>query len=349
MRDAVKLSAGIVLAVLLLVWVFHGVGWVALGRAIADASVVGLVLSGALQFGHNGFRIARWRVLLAPVRPRVPIRPMFTAVTLGYVVTWVAPGRLGELVRPALLSAREEIPLGPCMGTVLIDRILDGVAIVLLFAVGIFFTPFSGIAAEYAGEIRGGAVMSATVLVAVLVGLLALSARADAIDRRYRDRHGPIAWFARTAVSFSRGSESLRRPGSALIVLLYSLGAWLTVSTGVWFGLRAAGVAVSFGGVLVLQPVLAIGVAVPTPAGAGGFHAVTKAALIYLFGVAETPAVGAAILLHLTGVIPVLLVGLVLLWREGLSVRDLRNVARSVQGLGRRAAVAAPTAVEDAS
>lgn len=349
MRDAVKLVVGVALAVALLAWVLHGVGWDALWRSIAGASIFGLAVSAALQFGHNAFRIARWRWLLAPVRARVPVRPMFTAITLGYLVTWVVPGRLGEFVRPALLSAREDVPLGPCMGTVLIDRILDGVAILILFAVGIFLTPFTGAAAEFAAEIRAGAVTSVVVLVTPLIVLTALSLRADRLDDRFGERSGWIAWIVRAAVSFSRGTDALRRPGLLVGIVLASLAAWLTISAGVWFGVMAAGVDVSFAGVLVIQPLLAIGVAIPTPAGAGGFHAVTKAALVYLFGVAETPAVGAAILVHLTGVLPVFAVGAVLLWSENLSLRDLRDAALRVQGLGRVRGGNPGEAVEGAS
>jgi uncharacterized protein (TIRG00374 family) len=349
MREAVKLVVGVVLAVALLAWVLHGVGWSALGRSIAGASILGLTVSAALQFGHNVFRIARWRWLLAPVRPGVPVRPMFTAITLGYLVTWIVPGRLGEFVRPALLSAREDVPLGPCMGTVLIDRILDGVAILMLFAVGIFLTPFAGTAAEFAAEIRAGAVTAVVLLVVPLVVLTALALRAEELEHRFGSRDGWIAWIVRAAVSFSRGTDALRRPRLLAGILATSLAAWFTISLGVWFGIRAAGVDIPLGGVLVIQPLLAIGVAIPTPAGAGGFHAVTKAALVYLFGVAETPAVSAAILVHLTGVLPVFGVGAVLLWSEGLSLRDLRDAALRVQGLGSARAVERPRAVEDAT
>jgi len=335
MRDLVKLAVGLVLAALLFLYVFKGVRLDDLGKALRHAWIPGLILSAALQFGHNGFRILRWRWLLSPVAKNVPVRPMFTAVTLGYMVTWIVPGRLGEFLRPAMLSAREDIPLGPCMGTVLIDRILDGFAILVLFSIGILVTPFSGTAAEYAGALRGGAVTAVVVLFAVLVALVVASSRAAHLEKRWGERRGIVAWFVRVAVSFSRGGDALRHPRALFWISLHSLAAWVTVTLGVWIGLTSAGVDVSFGGVLVMQPMLALGIAIPTPAGAGGFHAVTKAALVHLFHVGQAEAVGAAILLHLTGVVPVFVVGAVLLWIENLSLRDLRAAAERVRSLGR--------------
>lgn len=347
MRDVAKGVTGAAIAVLLFVWVFHGVGRDALLDALRSATLGGLVLCAVLQYGHNVFRVARWRLLLAPVRERVPFRPMITAVTLGYLVTWTIPGRLGEFVRPALLSSREDVPLGPCMGTVLVDRILDGIAILMLFAVGVLVTPLQGEAAAYAGAIRAGSVTTVGILLVVLAVLVGLSMRAAALESRFAGRRGLIAWTVRTIVSLARGTEALRSPARLVAILFHSLAAWATVGLGMWVGLRACGIDIPFVAVFVMQPMLAIGVAVPTPGGAGGFHAAAKAALIYLFAVPETLAVSASILLHLAGVVPVFVVGAALLWIEKLSVRDLKKLGQGIQDLGTQAPPVRPTPAEE--
>jgi uncharacterized membrane protein YbhN (UPF0104 family) len=274
---------------------------------------------------------------------------MITAVTLGYLVTWTIPGRLGELVRPALLSSREDLPLGPCMGTVVVDRILDGIAILMLFTVGVLVTPLQGEAAAYAGAIRAGSVTTVGVLLVVLAVLVGLSLRAAALETRLAGRRGLIAWTVRTIVSLARGTEALRNPVRLAAILFHSLAAWATVGLGMWVGLRACGIDIPFAGAFVMQPMLAIGVAVPTPGGAGGFHAAAKAALIYLFLVPETLAVSASILLHLAGVVPVFVVGAVLLWIEKLSVRDLRKLGQGIQGLGTHTPPVRPAPAEEVS
>src|SRR5206468_1137111 len=126
----------------------------ALSAALLSASWPALALAAFLNLAHNVFRVLRWGLLLTPVRPRVPFRPMFSAVILGFMTTLLVPGRVGELVRPALLSAREDLPLGPCLGTVVADRLLDGVAIVALFALGSLNAHFVAGSASVAGQIR---------------------------------------------------------------------------------------------------------------------------------------------------------------------------------------------------
>lgn len=331
--DLIKRLAGVALAVVLLFWVFRGVNGSDLVAALAQASIGWLALSGALQIGHNVFRVLRWRALLAPVRRAVPLRAMFTAVILGYMTTWVVPGRIGEVVRPALLSAREGIPIGPSMGSVLADRIADAAALLILMLVGVGITPLHGTAAEFASAIHGGSIAAATAIGAVLVGLLALGAASPKLER-LAARRGAMGWVVRSATSVAHGSAALRRPGPALGILAYSLAAWLVIALGTWAGIRSAGVEISLGGVLLMQPVLAIGIALPTPGGAGGFHAAMKACLVYLFGVPETQAVSAAVLTHLASVVPVLLAGGILLRTERLSWGDLIGAARQVRGLG---------------
>jgi len=107
LKETLKFAAGLLLAGLLLWWVLRGIDPHILWSQLREASLLGLLVAAALGVAHNIFRVLRWRALLEPVRSKVPFRPMFDAVILGYATSWTIPGRLGELVRPALLAGRE--------------------------------------------------------------------------------------------------------------------------------------------------------------------------------------------------------------------------------------------------
>ena len=117
-------------------------------------------------------------------------------------------------------------------------------------------------------------------------------------------------------------------------MLGYSLLAWLTIAAGAWLGVRASGADVSLAAMMVMLPLLAFGVAVPTPGGAGGYHAAMAFGLQMLFGVPADAAVAAGILMHLAVVLPVIVLGLVLLKTERISWADVMAAARGVRGLG---------------
>lgn len=343
MKTAIQGIGGLLLAALLLDLVFRGKDPQEISQAMLRASWPALALGAFVNLSHNVFRVLRWRWLLAPVRERVPFRPMFSAVILGYMTTWMVPGRVGELVRPALLSARENIPLGPCLGTVVADRLLDGVAIVALFAAGSLTANFTVESTSLAAEIRWTALVALVVMVAGLAALLAVSAFAAKLEGWLSRRSDAVRWAGRAALGLSRGADALRSPRGLFPILGVSLVAWMTIALGTMIGVRAAGAEVGFADMLVMLPLLALGVSLPTPGGVGGYHALMQVGLTQLFGVDPTIAAGAGILMHLAIVVPVLVAGPVLLYTEKLSWSDLVAAARQVRALGGAAdAVEAP-------
>jgi uncharacterized protein (TIRG00374 family) len=329
----IKYLCGFGLAALALWWVLRGVDAGSVWRHLKQASVWGILAAITLNIGHNIFRVWRWRALLEPITPNVPFRPMFTAIMLGYMTSWVIPGRMGELVRPLVLSARQPVPLGPCLGTVVADRILDAATIVALFAVGSWITPLEGRAAEYAPHIRTAALGMAVATVVLLILMLVVSAAGKRLVEWFDRRRGLLRWAGRSVVSLASGSEAFRSPRLMLRVLLHSALAWLTISLATWIGIMACGAAVSFGAVLIILPMLALGVAVPTPGGMGTYHGAMKLGLM-LFSVSEALAVSSALLMHASIVVPMVLLGLLLLWTEKISWKEFITAAQQFKKLG---------------
>jgi len=72
---------------------------------------------------------------------------------------------------------------------------------------------------------------------------------------------------------------------------------------------------------------LVVGVAVPTPGAIGGFHAAYQIAVVTFFGVPDDRAKSAAIVLHAISFVPVMVVGMALMAREGLTLSGARRMA----------------------
>jgi uncharacterized membrane protein YbhN (UPF0104 family) len=263
---------------------------------------------------------------------------MFDAVILGYMTTWIVPGRLGEIVRPALLAGRTSVPLGACLGSVVADRILDAVAVVVFFAVGVVLAPPLAQGAEQAALVRGSALLLIAAVAVPLVLLLLLSRYRDAVERRLEGRSGLLPWLVRSAIAVSQGLDALRQPRLLLRALGHTFLTWLVIALATWVGLRACGVEIPAAGVLVVLPLLVLGIALPTPGGAGGYHLGMKVGLMEFYGVSEPVAVGTGFLVHLAVVIPVVLLGVVLLVVDRIPLKDLLQAARQVKELGRAGA-----------
>lgn len=339
MKAVLQGVIGLLIAGLLLYWVLRGIKPSDLAAALARTSWSLLALGAAINLSHNVFRVWRWRWLLDPVKPGVRFRPMFVSVILGYMTTWVLPGRLGELVRPALLSTRENVPLGPCVGTVLADRLLDGVALVALFAIGSLSASFSAASAAVAQDIRVWSWIALGVIVVGLAGLAVVSGSGPRTDAWLSRQGAAVRWAGQAMLGLSRGAAAMRSWRRVIPILAHSLAAWLTIGVGTWIGVRAAGAAVSFSDVLVMLLPLALGVAIPTPGGVGGYHAAMTFSLTTLFGVDPAVAVGAGIVMHIGIVVPVLVLGTILLFTEKISWTHLIEAAKRIKSMGQATAV----------
>jgi glycosyltransferase 2 family protein len=334
MTSVIRGVVGVLLAAALIYWVFRGIDPKALGSTLAQASWPLLGLAALVNLSHNVFRVIRWRWLLAPTRPGVPFRPMFAAVVLGYMTT-LAGARIGELVRPALLSAREKLPLGPTMGTIVADRLLDGLSIVTLFAVGSLRASFAPSALPMAAKIQDWAWIALAAVVCGLTILVFLSGAAPRLRSWLAPRNAFVRWIGGAVLALSDGAAALRSPRRLVPIVLWSLAAWVTIAIGTWLGIEAAGASVSLWDVFVLLPLLAAGIALPTPGAAGGYHATMKFGLTTLFGVDPTLATGAGLLMHLSIAIPIFVIGMVLLRTEKISWADMVTAAKQVRTLGR--------------
>ena len=331
-KELLRLVAGGLLAAVLLWLVLRDQDPRRLWDLVRRASVLGLCVSAVVGQAQVIFRVARWRALLEPVRRDIPVVPMAEAFLIGYMTTWILPGRIGEVVRPMVLSGKTGVPMGACLGSAVADRLLDLWAIVLLFALGLWIVPLPGDASGLA-KLR---LLAPPLLAAAMLGLAAMAwiaGRRDRLTARLADRRGLLAWMARAILSLSQGADAMRRPALAARIAVHSLLVWLTIDLATWIGVRAAGADVSFGAILVIMPALAFGIAIPTPGGVGGYHVAMRESLRW-FSVPKDTAVGVGFLMHLVVVVPAILLGLLALRTSGLRLTELKRAVSGLSHLG---------------
>jgi len=139
---------------------------------------------------------------------------------------------------------------------------------------------------------------------------------------------GQLGAVART---FSSGFAVAREPRALTMAFLWSLPLWLLLAAEAWFVTRAFSIAMPFTGSFLLQALLVIGVAVPTPGAVGSYHEAYRIGVTTFFGAPNDAAVAAAIVVHAVGFIPVVFVGLLFMAQDGLSVRRLQALTTTAR------------------
>ncbi|MFM2141053.1 MAG: hypothetical protein RLZZ25_1318 [Gemmatimonadota bacterium] len=274
-------------------------------------------------------RARRWQAILAPLAPRVPVRPLWHATAIGMMVNNVVPARAGEMARAFALSrARAEIPFAAALGSLVVDRLFDGtmvLGLLLLATLDPRFPTDATILGWTAGRIALGA---GTLLGIVLVGILVLLLAPGLVARLIGASAGRLsprlaARLQAVMTSFAAGLAVLRSPALVGEVLWWTLLHWLTNAAAFWLGFLALGVDAPFSASLFLQGIIAIGVAIPSSPGFFGFFEAAGKAGLGLYGVPAGLAVSWAIGFHLLSFVPITVIGAWYFVRHHLHFRDM--------------------------
>jgi len=321
------------LAAALLGLVLYNVDLRGVAREIVHARFDWLTLSLLTMFANLAIRAWRWQYLLEPLGA-TSFGNAFRATAVGFAATSILPARAGEVIRPYFLSRHERMSATAAFATVILERVLDMLTVLMLLAVYVFvFRPELATtnavafeAVKWAGGTAAVGALATLVVFFVLAGDPARLGRT--LYRLERVLPSTLAGLlARVAEKFATGLQAVRRPGRLLVALILSVPLWLSIAMGIWAASVAFHLAIPFTGSFLVVALLVVGVAVPTPGAVGGFHAAYKFAATTFFGASDDAAVGAAIVLHLLTIGPNVLLGLFFAAQAGLNITVMKQLA----------------------
>ena len=300
--------------------------WQAVSASRLDLLAGSLVASVLSYF----IRIERWRRMLQPVGP-VSWASAGRATAIGFAANALLPGRVGEVLRPYVLARRERLSGSAAFATIVLERLFDLLAIVLTVAVFSVLDDPPTTAAQLLGALRLGAGVAGTFAIVGLALVVVLVRRPNRVEKvarwcAYVVPGGLVRTVTRVAQRFLEGLSVVRRPGPLVVAMVLSVALWTSVSLGVLMASRAFGIDLPLGGAVILMGMVAIGVALPTPAGVGGYHAAYQLGATALYGAGVDEAVGAALILHIFAFGPVTVLGLVFMAQEGLRLSSLTGL-----------------------
>ena len=319
---------GVVISALLLWLALRTINFQEVGAAFGAANYALLVPALALYFTGVVVRAARWRVLLTPLQ-EVAVGRLFPIVVMGYMANDILPARLGEVVRVDVLRRREGISRVAALTTVLIERIFDGLCLIIFAAITL---PLVALTGDWRGPLLLAAVLfvgAAAILVVIAVRPTFAVVLAEQVTRVLpRGLRGRALGLVDSVV---RGLSVLGGVRATLWALVLTVGAWLC-EAGLYLALLYA-LAIE-GPPLVPLAILAtsianLGTLLPSSPGyVGVFHYLVQQVLTQA-GVPLGQATVYAVLVHAALVVPVTLLGLYYVWRLGLGRSWLRAVSRA--------------------
>jgi uncharacterized protein (TIRG00374 family) len=300
---------------------------------VRRASPLYLFLATATTGLMYVLRALRWQYLLAPIGP-THFANAFRMTVIGFAASFLLPARAGEVIRPYLLARREGLNATAAFATIILERLLDLVTVLMLFAWFVFTAApdvVSGDPAQMARVKLGGLIAAAAAIAGSGV-CFALAGHPERMGRiALRIETVLPARLARAVATFvetfSQGLAVMRQPRRLLIALALSVPLWLAIAAGIWLTSLAFHITFPFEASFLVMTLLVVGVAMPTPGAVGGFHTAYKFAVETFFGAGTDTAVGAAIVLHAISFVPVTLLGIAFMAGEGLTLAGARSLA----------------------
>lgn len=315
-----KFWLGVVISIIFLYLALRGLDFAGFWATVRHANYWWLVPGVAVYFGAVWARTWRWHYMLRHIKP-VPLTRLFPIVVIGYMGNNVYPARAGEVLRSYVLKRKEGVPVSVSLATVVLERLFDGL-VMLLF---VFVTlPFAPLPAGYTALVT---IFSAVFFVALAV-FLALATRPARMSRVYAwlvDRLVPAGLRPRVHGLFDRfveGLQSLRSPRELALIFASSTLIWLTETTKYWFVMQAFPFHVPFSVLMLMTAVVNLATTLPSTPGYVGTFDAPGIAILAAYGVPKAIATGYTLVLHIALWLPITALGALFMLLEHVGWGD---------------------------
>jgi len=295
--------------------------------ALQGANYWWLVPGVAVYFVSVWFRAWRWGFLLRSSK-QVSANRLFPVVVIGYMGNDILPFRLGEVLRAYVLWRKEEINIGTTLTTAVLERLFDGLTMVLFVLFGLLFVPLSTFLSQLV-------TVASLVFFGALVVFLFLAAQPDLLRRIAHvmiERLVP-GWLRPPLLNLIEGVvtglESLRSGRDVLVIFGVTLWVWILETLKYWLvSFAFPDLHLSYVGILLMGGAVNLLTALPSlPGYIGTFETGIK--ILESIGIPSAPAGSYILVLHAILLIPVTLLGLVFMGMEGVQWTEVWQARES--------------------
>lgn len=301
----------------------RGIDFAELKQSFFGVSIGFAVLSVMLNLFSCWVRAIRWQYLLMPIK-KVSTHNVFSALMIGFMVNNVLPFRLGEFVRGYALKQSDNISFSAAMGTVVIERIIDVLSLLIIFGFILLLFPFPEWVKN--GSILVGVIVSVSILIiylSVKKTEWTLKFIQKIVSRYSEDLSHRVERIVR---SFIDGVSFFHSAKSYAIVAGLSILTWGTYIFVMYIMFFAVHFETLYGlntlDATVVMVFTSFAIMIPAAPGyVGTFHEIAKQSLMMLH-VDKEPGLGFAIIFHASHYLAGTGIGVFYLLRSRVKLKD---------------------------
>ena len=315
-KKSIKLFIFIGLAVILLYAAFKKVDFAHLLDGLKNADYSWVVFAIIASILGYLLRAARWNILIEPLGFNPSLKNTFHAVAVGYFANLPVP-RLGEVARCAALGKSEKIPFNSLIGTVIIERAIDLLSLIIITVI-VFFTNinmFGNFINEHILSGLGSKVQSLSGIGFILIIIATTIITSIILLRIFHKKLIQIKFYSKI-YNFMKGIFEglktifqLKKAGLFFIYTLLMWGCYFLMVYLIFFSIPETFNLTMLDGLFVLIAG-SFGMTVPAPGGMGAYHLFVAKALL-LYNIEYDSGITYATLTHESQTIMIIVVGII--------------------------------------
>jgi uncharacterized protein (TIRG00374 family) len=272
-----------------------------------------------ITFFQFVIRAWRWYILLETVK-KTDFSNRLLSILIGFAANCILPARLGEFIRANYLGYTEKISRVSAFGTIVVERIFDGLILLLILLIGLLGATLTEELNAVSGGLRAMGLTLFLLYILLILFLAGFKYRTDRFVAILERLLFPFSQSLRSRIitgvrNFALGLVPIKDLYGWTMAIFYSFLLWFSALYQIRLIASSIGLSIPFIAVFIIMAIAAFGVMIPSSPGyIGTFHLAVQYGFL-LFGVAREEALSAAILLHATFFFPTIVFGAIaLIW-----------------------------------
>ena len=321
---------GAVISAFFIIYALRGLDLAQVWRDVQTANYWWIFPGVGAYFVGVWARTWRWHYLLRPIKP-IPLKTMWPIVVIGYMGNNIYPFRAGEVIRAYILKKRAGVSVGASIATILVERIFDGLVMLLFVFIALPFAP------GLPNWLRQTVILASLAFFGALVVFLVMAALPDTSRNIYQwaiSRFLPNTLQPKIltlADRFMEGLSSLTSFRDVLMVFITSVVVWLLETVKYWFVMHAFSFTVTFFALMLMNGVVNLATTLPSAPGYIGTFDGPGIEVLKVFGVDPTIAAAYTLVLHAALWLPITLLGFWYMARQSMSWQDFSKAMAESQ------------------
>jgi len=312
---------GILVSIGCFAYIFTKVSPLEIWDGLKNTNPILVVICLSIQVLYLTFRAIRWRALL---NDDIPLKTVFHAQHIGFMLTQLLPLRLGDPARALIVGSQKPVTISRGLSTLIVERLLDLLMVLILLPIALLQL------SSMPDELKPVVALFSVATFVGLVGLIAMANFKQKVLTILENKLSPSIIIKVDEVL--TGFSIFTTVRSTIKILILSALPWLTYAVAFWIMLTAVGIETNYLIAVFILCCTSLGVALPSaPAGVGLFHGIAISMLTFALGNSiEAEATTFAFLFHALNMLLLILMGVIGLFFTEFKLSEIIDTTKNM-------------------